>query len=214
MLTTIKVTAPPEKQPTTVMIARAHCRIDNASDDALLEGLLIAATEMAEGYLSRALITQTMLWTIRPESMLRPERSHLRAPLILPRAPVQSIASIIVTDRLGDTTTIEPATLPVPTNTPIIGYIADLDLEPARVRIGRDTPLTGGTLLHWARLEHIQVSFIAGYGDDAEDVPETIKQAILLTTAFLYEHRGDAGGEMPKAAEWLLDRHRLQFLGG
>ena len=26
--------------------------------------------------------------------------------------------------------------------------------------------------------------------------------------------RGDAGGTMPEAAQWLLDRDRLQFLGG
>jgi len=45
-------------------------------------------------------------------------------------------------------------------------------------------------------------------------VPLTIVQAIMMTTAFLYEHRGDAGGAVPEAARWLLDRHRLQFLGG
>ena len=36
----------------------------------------------------------------------------------------------------------------------------------------------------------------------------------MMTTAFLYEHRGDAGGALSDAAMWLLDRYRLQFLGG
>ena len=35
----------------------------------------------------------------------------------------------------------------------------------------------------------------------------------MMTAAFLYEHRGDAGGTMPEVATWLLDRTRLQFLG-
>ena len=43
---------------------------------------------------------------------------------------------------------------------------------------------------------------------------QTIVQAIMMTTACLYEHRGDAGGALSDAAMWLLDRYRLQFLGG
>jgi uncharacterized phiE125 gp8 family phage protein len=54
---------------------------------------------------------------------------------------------------------------------------------------------------------------VAGYGA-ADDVPPTVIQAIMMTTAFLYEHRGDSAAAMPDAATWLLDRHRLQFLGG
>jgi hypothetical protein len=54
---------------------------------------------------------------------------------------------------------------------------------------------------------------VAGYGAPG-DVPATIAQAIMMTTAFLYEHKGDTGGAMPEAVLWLLDRHRLQFLGG
>jgi uncharacterized phiE125 gp8 family phage protein len=214
MLTSLQVTTQPEVEPVTVQIARAHCRIDEASDDPQIGGFLTAARIMAEGYLSRVLITQTLLWTIRPQSLLHEERSRLRGELILPRAPVQEILSVTVTDRFGNVTPIQAAALPVPPNTPMVGYIANIALEPGRLRIGPDTPLTGGTLLHWARLDSIQVSFVAGYGDDAEDVPETIRRSILMTTAFLYENRGDAGGEMPKFAEWLLDRHRLQFLGG
>jgi hypothetical protein len=54
---------------------------------------------------------------------------------------------------------------------------------------------------------------VAGYGA-ADDVPATVIQAIMITTAFLYEHRGDSAAVMPDAATWLLDRQRLQFLGG
>jgi uncharacterized phiE125 gp8 family phage protein len=59
----------------------------------------------------------------------------------------------------------------------------------------------------------VQVQMIAGYGPDATTVPPTIIQAIMMTAAFLYEHRGDAGGELPQAVQWLLDRDRLYFLG-
>jgi uncharacterized phiE125 gp8 family phage protein len=214
MLTTLNVTTEPAAEVTTVAIAREYCRIDNASDDELLKVLIVAARVVAEGFLSRALITQTMLWTLRPDSMLHTDHARLRGTLRLPRAPVQSIGSVVITDRLGNVTPIAAASLPIPANTPTIGYIADLALEPALLRIGPDTPLIDGTLLHWARIDNVQISMIAGYGDEPDDVPETIRLAILMTVAFLYENRGDTAAEMPKAAEWLLNRHRLQLLGG
>ena len=85
--TTLQVTAQPAVEPATVELVRQHCRIDSTADDDLLASYLTAARIMAEGYLSRAMITQTLLWTVRPSSMLRPEQSRLRQPLLLPRAP-------------------------------------------------------------------------------------------------------------------------------
>lgn len=212
MLSTVQVTTPPGDEPVDLATVRQHCRVDTTADDNLLAGYLTASRIMAEGYLSRALLTQTLLWTVRPESMLRPERSHLRHPIELPRAPIQSIESVTVLDDRGNSTTILPATLPI-TPPPFTGYIIDLTTTPARLTVGPDTPLTGGFLLRHTRLQHVQVSMVAGYSDDATGVPQTIIQAILMTTAFLYEHRGDAGGELPQAAQWLLDRDRLQFFG-
>jgi len=212
MRTSLLVTTPPAAEPVSLAEAKQHCRIDSSDDDRLLAGYLTAARIKAEGYQSRALLTQKLLWTVRPTEQLHPERSRMPRALYLPRAPIQSIESVVVTDVLGNATTILPATLPVPPNTPIFGYIADLALTPARLVFGRDTPLVDGTLLHWARLGDIQIAFTAGYGA-AEAVPRSTVQAILMMTAFLYEHRGDAGGEMPTTADWLLDNERLQFLG-
>ena len=216
MLTTLQVTTEPLAEPVTVARARAHCRIDNVGEDDLLAGFLMTARIMAEGYLSRALLTQTALWSMRPVPDLRfrhVEENRLRGELILPRAPVQSIESVTVTDRYGDVTVIDEAVLPFSPALPLIGYVKDIGLEPGRLRIGGMTPMAGGYIMRNVRVAKIAISMVLGYGL-AENVPEPIKQAILLTTAFLYENRGDAGGEMPRAAEWLLDRYRLQWLGG
>lgn len=213
MRTTLQVTTPPVGEPVTVAQVKQHCRIDSSADDELLAGYLTAARVMAEGYLSRALLTQTLLWTVRPSSMLRSEQSRLLGPLELPRAPVQAIEAVVTLDEWGNGTTVLAAPLPVTPPAVILGYVADLALEPATLLIGRETMLGGGSPLRDTRLQHLQVSMVAGYGA-ATDVPAPIIQAIMITTAFLYEHRGDAGGTMPEAAQWLLDRHRLQFLGG
>jgi len=211
--TTLTVMEEPTAEPVSIEQVKRHCRIDSNADDELLTGYLTAARVMAEGYLSRALLTQTLLWTMRPSSELPRDRLRLHGTLELPRAPVQSILSVTTLDEWGNATTISPASLPVTPPVVILGYIADLTLEPATLFIGPETVLIGGFAAYRTKLQHLQVSMVAGYGA-ADDVPSTVIQAIMMTTAFLYEHRGDSAAVMPDAATWLLDRHRLQFLGG
>ena len=213
MRTTLTVMEEPTAEPVSIEQVKRHCRIDSNADDELLTGYLTAARVMAEGYLSRALLTQTLLWTMRPSSELPRDRLRLHGTLELPRAPVQSILSVTTLDEWGNATTISPASLPVTPPVVILGYIADLTLEPATLFIGPETVLIGGFAAYRTKLQHLQVSMVAGYGA-ADDVPSTVIQAIMMTTAFLYEHRGDSAAAMPDAAQWLLDRQRLQFLGG
>jgi uncharacterized phiE125 gp8 family phage protein len=213
MRTTLTVTEEPTAEPVSIEQVKRHCRIDSNADDELLTGYLTAARVMAEGYLSRALLTQTLLWTMRPSSELPRDRLRLHGTLELPRAPVQSIVSVTTLDEWGNATTISPASLPVTPPATILGYVADLTLEPATLFIGPETVLSGGFAACRTKLQHLQVSMVAGYGD-VDDVPSTVIRAIMMTTAFLYEHRGDSPAAMPDAATWLLDRQRLQFLGG
>lgn len=214
MLTSLSVVSQPAAEPVSMELLRMHCRIDHSSDDLLLESYLASARTMAESYLSRALITQTLLWTMMPESELRPNWHYICRPLQLPRAPVQSITSVTVLDTLGNSTTIPVATLPIVPAAAFTGYIADLVVAPQQLTIGRNTVLTDGHTLRQSMIRHVQVQFVAGYGADFKSVPKPIINSILLTTAFLYEHRGDGSADMPQAAQWLLDPHRLQFLGG
>jgi uncharacterized phiE125 gp8 family phage protein len=213
MRTTVSVTVQPTGEPVTVELVKQHCRIDSSAEDELLEGYLTAARVVAEDYLSRALLPQTILWTVRPSSMLHSEQSLLHGTLQLPRAPVQSVVSVVTLDDWGNATTIPLAPLPLVPPAPILGYVADLALEPATLLIGRETVLSGGYPLGATRLQHVQVAMVVGY-TDATHVPMTTIQAVMMMTAFLYEHRGDTSETMPDAAYRLLDRTRLQFLGG
>lgn len=231
MRTTLQITKQPIAEPVTVTIAKSHCRVDHDSDDALIATYIAVARTMAEQYLGRALITQNLLWTVMPEWPVRPSVHFLRHPLDLPRAPVQAISSptaipstgigVVVLDDRGNSTTIPPATLPIVPPATLQGYLADLALQPARLTIGLDTVLVDGRTIRQAPLQHMQVEFIAGYGvpasaDQADAVPglpQPIVQAILLTIAHLYEHRGDAGVDMPQSAQWLLDPYRIMWCG-
>jgi uncharacterized phiE125 gp8 family phage protein len=95
-------------------------------------------------------------------------------------------------------------------------FLADLSLSPAKFRpdwIGAIAQLQTVT----PPVQHQQIAFVAGYGADGtfstgQPIPLPIINAILLTAAALYERRGDeADAEMPKLAQWLLDRYRIQF---
>jgi uncharacterized phiE125 gp8 family phage protein len=212
MLSTVQIATQPTVEPLSLDLVRQHCRIDYTGDDVLLSGYLRAARTMAESYLGRVLITQTILWTMTPENSLRPMWHFLRGPLVLPRSPVQSISSVTVLDQRGNSTAISPATLPIVPPAQLLGYRSDLAHVPARLYIGPSTILTDGRELRIVDLENIQVQFVAGYGADATTIPQPILDAILLYTGFLYEHRGDAPAEMPKAAEWLMDPYRLMWV--
>ena len=213
MLSHVQIVSPPAIEPVSIDLVRRHCRIDQASDDDLLALYLTTAREAVERYMGAALITQTVLWTVTPEDRFQPGSHKLRDVLELPRHPTQSVQSVTVLDKRGNSTAIAPAALPVPPGACLLGYRVDLAQSPARLTIGLDTVLSDGRWLRHVELENIQVEAIAGYGNDASGIPLRIIQAILLTTAFLYENRGDVGAALPQAAEWLLDLSRNPLSG-
>jgi uncharacterized phiE125 gp8 family phage protein len=59
----------------------------------------------------------------------------------------------------------------------------------------------------------IEIQFTAGIGDEAEDVPQPIRHAVLLLVAHWYEHRdpleiGSAAAAIPAAVSDLLKPYR------
>ena len=85
-------------------------------------------------------------------------------------------------------------------------YYLDNASQPARVvlRDGR-TPPRGGRPVN-----AIEVRFTAGFGSDGTVVPADLRQAILITVAHWFDHRGDASGaSLPLAALELLDAQRV-----
>lgn len=211
MASSLTIIDQPQIEPVSIDQARRHARIDSQNDDDLIQAYAKTARVMVERYLSRALITQTLRYTLMPERPPRPDRHFFHNPLELPRAPVQSITSVTVIDERGNSTALSPTTLPV-LPPPFTGYIANLSVTPPQLRLGLDTVLTDGRWLRHVMLDRIEVVFVAGYGDKASDVPPNIAQAVLMGTAWLYEARGDVPAELPQAIQWLLDPDRLMWV--
>jgi uncharacterized phiE125 gp8 family phage protein len=163
-----RVTAP-STWPVSLADVKAHCRVDLNDDDALLQTLLEAATEMAEQATGRALLPQT--WELSLESF-PPTRSLYSEALVLTRVPVQSIVSLSYTDAAGVIQTLLPVDYLL-NNCDDFGFATVVP--------------TFATL--WPELGHsVKVRFVAGYAD-ASAVPASIQQWIKLQVAAMYDNR-------------------------
>jgi uncharacterized phiE125 gp8 family phage protein len=177
---------PPAAEPVSLPEAKTHLRITHAEDDAYIAKLIAAARRAVEQATGLRLITQS--WS------LFTDRWPGCPALSLQTAPVQAIDDVITYGEEDTPAVVDAA-----------HYFLDSAARPARVvlRDGR-TPPRGGRPAN-----ALEVRFTAGFGA-AGDVPEDLRQAVLLTLAHWFDHRGEAeGAALPLGALDLLRSHRI-----
>jgi uncharacterized phiE125 gp8 family phage protein len=191
------VTAPAQ-EPVSLSVAKKHLRVDHADEDALIAGYIAVARHQAETATWRALLTQT--WDLKLDHfpVLRDYFDGC-SKINLPKARCQSVTYIHYVDTAGDTQTLATTE-----------YTADTGSEPARIvpAYGKSWPSTRGVI------NAVTVRFVAGYGDDPSDVPEPIRQAMLLMVGHLYERReativGQQVYDVPMGWDALLAPYRV-----
>ncbi|RMF11098.1 MAG: hypothetical protein D6773_00370 [Alphaproteobacteria bacterium] len=182
-------TVAPAVTPVSLAEAKAHLNVDFADDDALITALIDAATEYFDGWsgtLGRALITQT--W----QQAMSAFPASVR--LWLPLAPVQSITSVQYYDAADVLQTFAAS-----------NYRLQADGAGPYIELvsGASWPNVG------VRDDAVIVTFVAGYGNTGADVPEPIRQAILLLIGHLYENReavtvGVSAADLPLGVSHLV----------
>jgi len=146
--------------------ANLHCRVEPgvAEDAPLIRALILAARNYVENQLNRSLITQT--WALVLDTF--PSANEI----MLPKGDVQSVTSVTTYDEADDSSVFTTDGYRVDTYgdriTLVDGYSWPSDL---RAHNG------------------VIVTYVAGYGDEPEDVPGGIRQAILMLVAHWYENR-------------------------
>ena len=191
---TLRLITPPALEPVSLTEAKLHLRVDGSDEDDLITALIVAARQAAEHQLDRALVTQT--WERRFDAFPAAE-------LELGMPPVQSITSVTYYDADEVLQTMDAA---------------DYALDAYRLP-GWAVPAYGTT---WPSTldtpNAVRVRFVAGYGDTASDVPEAIRQWMLMRIGTLYKHReqvvaGMSVAELPGAfVDRLLDPYRVHAL--
>lgn len=197
MQLSLRVVTPPVLEPVTIEEARTQARVTSSDEDESLTSYILAARMKSEIRTHRALITQTL--EMRLDAFPRWE-------INVPRPPLQSVTSITYVDTGGVTQTLS-STL----------YRTDIRSEPGRI-----TPAYGQI---WPRARPVTgavtITFVAGFGDDPEDVPELIRRAMLLMITDMREYRSDrdspVGGSLAtpvsSVAEVLLDSCASAWVG-
>ncbi len=170
---------------------KKHLRVDEDDEDSLIADYLEAAERQVETELAIGLLSQTLELRLDwfPARRIR-----------LPRPPLISITSITYTDNDGASQTLATDQYTVNTfTTP--GEIVEA--------WGKSWPTTRDVP------NAVVVTYVAGYAQP-EDVPQMVRNAILLSAGDLYWHRERSAEQVVKELpmyEALLANHRCYWEG-
>src|SRR5262245_28437849 len=192
---------PPPVEPISLAEAKAHLRFDADDEDSTIEIYIRAAREYLEGpygFLGRALVTQSWRLTIDefPDNEIQ---------ILLP--PLQSVTNIYYDDPEGNEQTVNPDL-----------YYVDTASQPGWVvpiaSSSWPTPLDA--------INAVRIDFVCGYPPDTgvsptdytANIPEQLKQGMLLMIGNWFEHRednvvGTVATALPNGAEFLFRPYRI-----
>lgn len=181
-------TSDADSEPITLTEAKAHLRVEHDSENSLIESLIKSARYWCEGFTRRSFVSQT--WVLKLDDFPSNEGN-----IYLPSPPLLSIINFTYIDENGDSNSLDLDT----------DYNVDTVSDPGLIYLPYE--------VDWptARDQQnaITITFLAGYGDTANTIPDAIKQAILLLVGHWYEHRedvviGSIANPIPMGAEMLL----------
>lgn len=184
----------PAAEPISLDDAKAQLRIDGTDEDTIIARLIDVAIAYVDGRgaLGRAMITQS--WA-----------QHFHMPFDKVRVlmlPFQSLTSVEYYDLDG---ALQTATL---ADFEVVGAENEKWLRPKE---GKVWPSTDD------RPDAIKVTYVAGYGDAASDVPETVRHALLMLVTHWFERREPSAEralqDIPWGVEALLNMERSRWYG-
>ena len=174
----------------TTADAKDFLKVDTTADDTLIDNLIKAATQSCEIYTNRYFI----------DTLVTQYSDKWNDVSILLKSPVNSITHIKYYDSDNILQTLDTSV-----------YLLDEASQPAR--IGLKPNQSFPTLAN--RINAVEVKYTVGYGTASTDVPDGIKQAVLLTIGNWYENRqsvitGRTATELPLSSQYLLNQYKIQ----
>ena len=175
----------PAVEPVTAEEVRLATRINDDSEDALLELWIKTAREQAEDYLRRSLLTQK--WELTFDKF--PEM-----PASIPRAPLVSVESVSYYDYTAAQVQI-----------PLSSFIVDTSSEPGRIGFAYGEMWPNVQL---RPMSAVRIEFTAGGAASAPGVEAAVRDAVILWCSWRYENR-TAEEAAPKQFYDLLGPRRM-----
>ncbi len=189
---TYQVTTAASTYPVSLTEAKSHLKVDTSADDTYITAIIKAATQLSEEYTNRFFIDTVIEQTCSSFAELQ----------TLFKSKVSAVAHVKYYDNDNSLQTLS-ATI----------YDAQLQYEPSQIQLANNQSFPSIT----KRNDAVVARYTVGYGS-ASDVPEIIKQAILLTIGNFYQNRnsvviGRISTELPLNVKWLLDTYKVQIVG-
>jgi uncharacterized phiE125 gp8 family phage protein len=190
---TYQVITPASTYPVSLTEAKSHLKVDTTADDTYITSIIKAATQLSEEYTNRFFIDTVIEQTCSDFAQLQ----------TLFKSKVSAVAHVKYYDSDNSLQTLS-ATI----------YDTQLQYEPSQIQLADDKSFPEIT----KRNDAVVARYTVGYGSAASDVPEIIKQAILLTIGNFYQNRnsvviGRIATELPMNVKWLLDTYKVQIVG-
>lgn len=191
---TLRRVIAPAVSPVSVAEIKAHTRVDEDAEDSLISGYIDAATGHfdGEGTLGRAIISQSWAQWFGPT----PGRVRLLM------GPFIQLTSI---EYFDSENTLQTASLG--------DFETWLDGDFVTLKPRENAQWPSG----YARPDAFKVTYVAGFGAAASDVPASIRHAIMMAVAHFYEHRMAVDDvkmlEVPMGVEWLINNERVGWYG-
>ena len=189
---TYQVITPASTYPVSLTEAKSHLKVDTTADDTYITSIIKAASQLSEEYTNRFFIDTVIDQTCSDFAQLQ----------TLFKSKVSAVAHVKYYDNDNSLQTLS-ATI----------YDTQLQYEPSQIQLAENQSFPSIT----KRNDAVVARYTVGYGS-ASDVPEIIKQAILLTIGNFYQNRnsvviGRIATELPMNVKWLLDTYKVQIVG-
>jgi uncharacterized phiE125 gp8 family phage protein len=178
-------------EPVTLAEAKTHLRVVDTAEDDYITALIGVARQHAEMLTGRQFITGTFTLTLD-------RFPGYFGDITLPRPSLIGVSSITYIDLDGATQTVSPAL-----------YQVDAQSQPGRLRpaYAQSWPTAK------EQMNCVTITFTAGFGAAASNVPKAIKQAVLLLVSQWFENReplviGTIVAQVPMTVDALLGPYR------
>ena len=188
---TYQVVTPASTYPVSLTEAKAHLKVDISTDDTLITNLIIASTQLSEEYTNRFFINTVINQTCTTFNDLKQ----------LYKSKVVSVTHVKYYDSNNVLQILSPS-----------NYVVNKQFEPCQINAAVNFSFPDIA----DRIDAVECKYSVGYGE-ASDVPNAIKQAILLTIGNWYANResvitGRTSTELAQSSLWLLNTYKVQVV--
>lgn len=179
-----KVTTEPIEEPISTSFVKSYSKIETDEDDTMIGNLITAVRQVAEPWLGRALISQTITSYLDwwPDDVIK-----------LPRPPLVSVTGVYTIDEEDGETEYN-----------IDNYFVRTEIEPGELVIknGAAAPINTDRYHGGFKIVHTN-----GYGT-ADDIPQLLKFGLVEWVLFAIENR-ITSRQPPEEAKPLLEAYRI-----